>query len=270
MRNHHANNTINSLYFEKEISLKRVRMGFILEKHKLICFSYLDMSPLSDLKWVSMSHSGEEVVWIRDREGTKKKILRAVGHILETRGFQDIGINNIARESGVDKVLIYRYFGGLQELLHSFAEQGDYWPTTNDITTEEEKNIKNLALPDASVALLRGYLRELKKNPSAQEILRGELMSKNDLALETAETREKQGRDLINLLDLEPGLRDRIDVTAVAALLSAGFTYLVLRSKTSGTYLGLDLNSEEDWERIEKALDQLVRSVFDHALKQCR
>ncbi|MBN1333733.1 MAG: TetR/AcrR family transcriptional regulator [Synergistales bacterium] len=207
------------------------------------------------------------MIGIRDREGTKKKILKAVGHILKTRGFQDIGINNIARESGVDKVLIYRYFGGLQELLHAFAEQGDYWPTTNDIAPEDDKNIKNLAIPEASIVLLRGYLRELKKNPSAQEILRGELMSKNELALETAGTREKQGRDLINLLDLEPGLRDRIDVTAVAALLSAGFTYLILRSKTSGTYLGLDLNSEDDWERIENALDQLVRSVFDHDLK---
>lgn len=91
-------------------------------------------------------------------------------------------------------------------------------------------------------------------------------MSRNELAIETAETREKQGRDLINLLDLDPGIRDRIDVTAVAALLSAGFTYLILRSKTSGAYLGLDLNSEEDWLRIEKVLDQLVRSAFDQAL----
>jgi len=206
-----------------------------------------------------------EMIRIRDREATKKKILKAVGYILENRGFQDIGINNIARESGVDKVLIYRYFGGLQELLHAFAEQGDYWPATNDITSEDREHIRDLPPAEASIALLKGYLRELKGNPSALEILRGELMSRNELALETAESREKQGRELINLLDLQPELREKMDVTAVAALLSAGFTYLLLRAKTSGSYLGMDLHSEENWQRIEKALDQLVRSVFKDA-----
>ncbi len=202
---------------------------------------------------------------IRDREETKRHILRAVGTILENSGFQDIGINNIAREAGVDKVLIYRYFGGLKELLHVFVEQGGLWPKTDDITTDDPGTLKDLPLPQASIVLLKGYLRELRNNPSAQEILREELVRRDGLASETAVAREKQGRDLVNILKLEPGLSENIDITAVASLLSAGFTYLLLRAKTTGVYLGMDLKSEEDWDRIEMTLEEIVRAIFNYA-----
>ena len=49
----------------------------------------------------------------RDREATKARILGAVGVVLARDGFGAVGVNAIAKEAGVDKVLIYRYFGGL-------------------------------------------------------------------------------------------------------------------------------------------------------------
>jgi len=62
----------------------------------------------------------------RDRQATEKKILRAVGRILAEKGFQNFGINAVARQARVDKVLIYRYFGGMPELLRAYAEAGSY------------------------------------------------------------------------------------------------------------------------------------------------
>jgi AcrR family transcriptional regulator len=53
----------------------------------------------------------------RDRAATEERILTAVGEVLARDGFAAIGVNAIARQAGVDKVLIYRYFGGLPELL---------------------------------------------------------------------------------------------------------------------------------------------------------
>ncbi len=219
------------------------------------------MSLQSDLKWVSCHFRVAEVLKIRDREETKKRILEAVASILEKKGFNNIGINNIAREAGIDKVLIYRYFGGLPELLHVFAEQGDFWPSLADIAPGELE-LSEGSMADSSLALLNGYLRELKKRNMAQELLRGELAGKNDLSAETAEIRERQGKQLIEMLSLGSDLSRDLDIPAVAAILSAGFTYLLLRAKTSGTYLGIDLNSDEDWKRIEKALELLVRSLF--------
>lgn len=226
------------------------------------------MSLSGDLKWISCHFKVTEVGPIRDREETKKRILQAVGSILEKSGFNNIGINNIAREAGVDKVLIYRYFGGLPELVHEFAEQGDFWPSLRDIAPGDLE-LSEGSLADSSLALLKGYLRELKNRNTAQELLRGELAGKTELSSETAEIRERQGRQLIDLLSLDNEFSRSLDVPAVAAVLSAGFTFLLLRAKTSGTYLGIDLNSDEDWDRIEKALELLVRSLFSFH-EQCR
>ena len=46
----------------------------------------------------------------RDRNLTEKRILEAVGKIVEAEGFEAVGVNAVANVSGVSKVLIYRYF----------------------------------------------------------------------------------------------------------------------------------------------------------------
>ena len=68
---------------------------------------------------------------MKDRERTEKKILDAVGSIIASDGFEGIGINAVAQQAGVSKMLIYRYFEGLNELISSYLLQKDYWVNTN-------------------------------------------------------------------------------------------------------------------------------------------
>ena len=53
----------------------------------------------------------------RDRSETTARILAAVGEVLARDGFGALGVNAVAKHAGVDKVLIYRFFGGMPELL---------------------------------------------------------------------------------------------------------------------------------------------------------
>jgi hypothetical protein len=48
----------------------------------------------------------------------------------------------------------------------------------------------------------------------------------------------------------------------LAACWPPGLTYLVLRSKTADVYNGLQLASEEDWSRIERAAGFLVDAAL--------
>ena len=50
----------------------------------------------------------------KDRNQTERRILDAVGTIVETEGFEAVGVNAVASVSGVSKVLIYRYFGSIE------------------------------------------------------------------------------------------------------------------------------------------------------------
>jgi hypothetical protein len=43
----------------------------------------------------------------------------------------------VAREAGVDKVLIYRYFGGVDELLGAFGQSGDFWPSVAQVIGDD-------------------------------------------------------------------------------------------------------------------------------------
>ena len=68
---------------------------------------------------------------MKNREQTEEKILEAVGSIIENQGFEKVGINAIAMEAGVSKMLIYRYFGGVEELIAQYLIQKDYWANTD-------------------------------------------------------------------------------------------------------------------------------------------
>ena len=46
----------------------------------------------------------------KDRETTEKRLLTAVGEIVEESGLESLGINAVAQRAGVSKMLIYRYY----------------------------------------------------------------------------------------------------------------------------------------------------------------
>ncbi len=194
---------------------------------------------------------------MRDRDKTSQKILQAVGRLLARAGFAGIGVNALAREAGIDKVLIYRYFGGLPELLRAFAEKGDFWPTIGQLLQRPLADFHSLA--EMGEALLKGHLRELRRRPVTQEIMRWELHERNELTEELARYRERQGIEIMDLLPKTPGPRGAaFDYAAMAALIHAGLTYLVLRSKTADVYMGVDLTDEAGWRRLENAISGLL------------
>lgn len=193
----------------------------------------------------------------KDSQQTRKKIIRAVGRLLSRSGFRNIGINAIAREAKVDKVLIYRYFGGMRDLLRAYAEEGDFWPSAEELLAGLGGS---LPTSDAELAtrLLIEFGRALRRRPITQEIMRWELLERNELTDALAHYREEQGLKLIGMVRGAEGL----DLQVLGSLLSAGQTYLILRAKTVNVYNGLELSSDRDWTRIERTLEDLVRLAF--------
>ena len=55
--------------------------------------------------------AGKSIIGERDREATEKRLLDTIGKMIAEDGFEKIGINAIATQSSVSKILIYRYFG---------------------------------------------------------------------------------------------------------------------------------------------------------------
>ncbi|MDP4185000.1 MAG: TetR/AcrR family transcriptional regulator, partial [Bacteroidota bacterium] len=113
----------------------------------------------------------------RNREATIKKLIEATGKIITREGFTALGINNIAAEAGVSKVLIYRYFGDLNGLIKEYAISKDYW-LTEGFNLLEQTNPPLLEFFQTAIV---GQVRYLRNNPDLQEMMRWELSEKNEV-----------------------------------------------------------------------------------------
>jgi AcrR family transcriptional regulator len=197
----------------------------------------------------------------RDKEETKARILQAVGKLLAESGFKQLGINAIAREAGVDKVLIYRYFENLPSLLQAFGQESDYW-----ITAEELFALPKIAEAETlATCMMQMFLaihQDLQQHPVSQEILRWELLEANELTHELADLRDRTANLSLAKLEQRFSFPDDIDVPATSAILVAGMVYLTLRTKLSSTFMGIDFSTPAGWQRIEAAAAVLLQNTI--------
>ena len=196
----------------------------------------------------------------RDKEETKARILTAVGKLLAESGFRQLGINAIAREAGVDKVLIYRYFENLPTLLQTFGQEGNYWLTVEELVGDQA-TVEAETLEEWMSLLLIRFLRDLQQRSITQEILRWELLEGNELTQELAQVRDSMAIDSLKFLNQKFAFPPDTDIPAISAVLIAGIVYLVLRAKVSPSFLGIDLSSPAGWQRIEAAIASLVEAT---------
>jgi AcrR family transcriptional regulator len=194
----------------------------------------------------------------RNKEETKSRILRAVGKLLAESGFNSLGINAIAKEAGVDKVLIYRYFSDLPTLLQTFGREGGYLSET--VIAPEVENAESLA--EGLVRWLVCFQKELEDRPITQEIMRWELTEKNDLIKELIDIRRQVSVERLQFLSDKFGLPPDKDVVAIVSVLGAAIVYLQLRSKVSPAFAGLDFSTTEGWARIDAAISTIIHAVM--------
>lgn len=72
----------------------------------------------------------------RSRPNTEQRFQDAVLELVADTGFAKLGVNLVAERAGADKVLIYRYFGGLDGLLQRVAESRTWLPSADELCTE--------------------------------------------------------------------------------------------------------------------------------------
>ena len=196
---------------------------------------------------------------MRDAQATRRRLVRAVGRVLSTKGFAGLGVNALAREAGVDKVLIYRYFDGLPGLIRTFGREGDFWPSNEELMGCRLEEFALLPLEKRLQRLTVNFLHALRQRPLTLEIMAWELVERNELTEELEQVREQS---ILSIL--EQGFPERSslpDLEAMAAIVGAATSYLVVRSRRIRWYTGVDLQSESGWKRLETAFCRMISGV---------
>jgi AcrR family transcriptional regulator len=199
----------------------------------------------------------------RNKEESKQKLIDAVGQIILNEGFKGIGINAIAKQAGLDKVLIYRYFDGLDGLLRAFARQKDFYINISETLKDEVEHASKNNLKHILIKVLNSQFQELLSNKELQEFMLWEMLERNELTIAIAKEREEKGYQLSSSIKEKMELNeDAIDTDAIIAVLVSGLYYLALRSRTVDIFNGVELNNNAGWKRIEKAIETLVDLLF--------
>ena len=173
--------------------------------------------------------AGKSTTGERDREATEKRLLDTIGKMIAEDGFEKIGINAIATQSGVSKILIYRYFGSVEGLMAAYRKE----------------------LPAFVKGMFQGQIEQLRNNPTLKRLYRWELSCNNDMIVKLREQREKVGIDLIKKVRELTGHPQK-EIAVMASLLTASITYLVMLEDFCPVYNGSLLNENSGWEQINE------------------
>jgi len=197
----------------------------------------------------------------RDRPATEARILAAVGEVLAREGFGGIGVNAIAKQASVDKVLIYRYFGGLPELLKAWGSSGRFWPTVSELLGDDPQALLALPVAERYARFFDHFIDALRARPLTLEVLAAEVLERNALTAILETEREAWGEEAGRVLG-GAELNERPWMRGVTLLLVAGVQYLLLRSRSIRNFGGLDLQSDGSWLRLKQAVRELALKVF--------
>jgi AcrR family transcriptional regulator len=196
----------------------------------------------------------------RNKEKSKQLFLDAVGKILKTKGYHALKVNDIAAVAGLDKKLIYKYFGGTDQLMDEYIRSQDFW-----------SNVKGDRLPaeisDGGQALSKDLLLQqfdyVFRNKEFQKVLLWSL-SEQRKSLKKLTTDQEENGEMLFTGIADPYFGDKAkDFRAVMAILISAAYYLNLYASVNGSlFCGIDLKTDEGRGKIEDAFTFLLDQVY--------
>ena len=183
----------------------------------------------------------------RNAESTKVLILDGLEAIIKRDGFTAVGINAVAREARVDKVLIYRYFDSMEGLLEAFADRVNFLPNIQQLYDEMPDN---LTKSEILLNIVVAFSKAVRENRLIQELLRWELSETNPLTDSFFKKRIKSELDAF----AEKGILLKENMVIFVSVLISGLQFLSLRGKQTLSFLGLDYSKPEVTDKIEEVI----------------
>ncbi|MDV6169377.1 TetR/AcrR family transcriptional regulator [Flavobacterium sp. DG1-102-2] len=196
----------------------------------------------------------------RNKEKSKQRFLAAVGKLLKTKGFSALKVNDIAAAAGLDKKLIYKYFGGKDQLIDEYLVSIDFWSNIKEgdappvITDGGQEFVKQMLLQQFDY---------VGTNEEFQKILLWGLSEKRKSLQNLADEREVAGELLLqNITDPFFGAK-AVNFRASMAIIISGIYYLNMYSNSSNsTFCGIDPAKEDGKESLKTALSGLVDMIY--------
>lgn len=199
---------------------------------------------------------------IRDKQRTKEKLIKTVGEIIKSKGFHELKITNIAKVAGVDKKLIYEYFGTTENLINAYLQSEDYGSSMKNIdfakidVSDHGKEFTKI--------LISNMFDALSRNKELQKIIVWELYEYNDILRKLADHREELGEQIFQTI-MHPYFKaNHKKYRAIMAILISSTYYLNLHAESNGSkFCGLDVNESEDKNIFIEVMSDIIDGAYE-------
>jgi AcrR family transcriptional regulator len=195
----------------------------------------------------------------RNRLQTEERLLAAVHELISTQGFDQLRINRLAQQAKVNKILIYRYFGGLNGLLEAYYEK--YKPIVStppiDVARLEGATVDEFF--EVCTNYILDEFRLLRANPQAQEFLKNDLMAYQPGMTNPLTTRKEE--QLRTMIDALGKLLHTQQARPISAILVSAMTMLTFMAQDKRTMFGVDLATDAGWGQIEQAVRHILKGI---------
>jgi len=204
---------------------------------------------------------------LRNKERTKLKLLDAVGEIIRSEGFSQLQLTKIEKIAGVNRKLIYDYFGAVKSLIETYIRSKDYWVSYANSANKIVEESTGDHGRELIQMLLLNQLDSFSKDGDMQQIVLWQISHDNPLISEICAERERIGKILLTSTDSHFN-GTNVDIRARMALMIAGIYFLVLHSKkVNSLFCGIDLNTPDGMERIKTAITNMSEEAYVQADK---
>ncbi|MBS7566941.1 TetR/AcrR family transcriptional regulator [Mucilaginibacter sp. Bleaf8] len=196
----------------------------------------------------------------RNKAQTKQRFLDAIEQILITKGVAALKVNDIAKVAGLDKKLIYKYFGGTEQLMDEYIRTKDFW-----------SNVKGEKVPDAITDGGHAFVEDMllsqfdyvAKDKAFQKLLLWRLTEQRESLKKLTDAQEANGETLLQSITDPHFGGQSTQFRSIMAVLIAGTYYLDLYAAVNGSvFCGIDLQAEQGRNEIRKALSFLLQSTY--------
>lgn len=201
-----------------------------------------------------------KVIPLHDAELTRERLVRAVGEVLARDGFKGLTDEKVCAEAAVERRLLYKHFRGLPGLLTAFRTSPGFWPSAEELVAGDDETLSRLP-PDALMAeFFKRYMRAMRRRPRTLEILSWEARERNAYTRVIELGRERTALEFFEYMHDDPP--EDVDLSVLVALMAGAVHFLAMRSLVGDFFGGLDLRTDEDWLRVERAIEY----IFHRAL----
>lgn len=193
------------------------------------------------------------------RRRTEEALIDAVGSLLREGGVVAVGVNAVAERAGVEKVLVYRYFGGLDGLMTAYAKGSDFWPTLDELIGPSGEVLADPDRIRAGARVLANYATAIRRRPVTLDLLAHECVDRNALTIALESVREQRTTELYQALS-KAGVPVDGPLGAIGAIFGAAINYLAVRGRRLRVFSGLGVHSDADWALIASTIELTFRA----------